>query len=132
MPVRSTAAATAVEQVDGELTDEIRADIAFGFEDAVIDTLITKVSRALKAEHLKELVVAGGVSANRHLRARIGEFMKKIGGEVFYPRPEFCTDNGAMIACAGMLRLKLGQVAGDAIEVRPRWALEDISVDRDE
>ena len=127
-----TAAATAVEQVEGELTDEIKADIAFGFEDAVIDTLITKVSRALKAEHLKELVVAGGVSANRHLRARIGDYMKKIGGEVFYPRPEFCTDNGAMIACAGMLRLKLGQVAGDAIEVRPRWALEDISVDRDE
>ena len=77
------------------------------FEDAVVDTLMIKCRRALEQTGFKRLVMAGGVSANRTLRAKLAEMMQKRGGEVFYARPEFCTDNGAMIAYAGMVRLKM-------------------------
>ncbi|MDN6448374.1 MAG: tRNA (adenosine(37)-N6)-threonylcarbamoyltransferase complex transferase subunit TsaD, partial [Enterobacterales bacterium] len=79
---------------NNESDDQTRADIARAFEDAVVDTLAIKCKRALGQTGFKRLVMAGGVSANRTLRARLAEMMKKRGGEVFYARPEFCTDNG--------------------------------------
>ena len=106
--------------------DQTRADIAYAFQSAVIDTLAIKCKRALQETHLKRLVIAGGVSANKQLRVQLAELMQKLGGEVFYPRPAYCTDNGAMIAYAGMQRLKANQVAGLEIIVKPRWSLEDL------
>ena len=84
-------------------SEQTRADIARAFEDAVVDTLMIKCKRALDQTGFKRLVMAGGVSANRTLRAKLAEMMQKRRGEVFYARPEFCTDNGAMIAYAGMV-----------------------------
>ena len=106
--------------------DQIRADIARAFEDAVVDTLMIKCRRALEQTGFKRLVMAGGVSANRTLRAKLAEMMKKRGGEVFYARPEFCTDNGAMIAYAGMVRLRSGAKAELGVTVRPRWPLAEL------
>ncbi len=96
---------------DNGTDDQTRADIARAFEDAVVDTLMIKCKRALDQTGFKRLVMAGGVSANRTLRAKLAEMMKKRRGEVFYARPEFCTDNGAMIAYAGMVRFKAGATA---------------------
>ena len=106
--------------------DQTRADIAHAFECAVVDTLAIKCKRALKETGLKRLVMAGGVSANRRLRAQLAEMMTEFKGEVFYPRLEYCTDNGAMIAYAGLQRLKAGQTVGLSIEVKPRWSLEEL------
>ncbi|EIX9036224.1 tRNA (adenosine(37)-N6)-threonylcarbamoyltransferase complex transferase subunit TsaD [Klebsiella oxytoca] len=106
--------------------DQTRADIARAFEDAVVDTLMIKCRRALEQTGFKRLVMAGGVSANRTLRAKLAEMMKKRGGEVFYARPEFCTDNGAMIAYAGMVRLRSGAKAELGVTVRPRWPLAEL------
>ena len=106
--------------------DQTRADIAYAFECAVVDTLAIKCKRALKETGLKRLVMAGGVSANRRLRAQLAEMMTELKGEVFYPRLEYCTDNGAMIAYAGLQRLKAGQTVGLSIEVKPRWSLEEL------
>lgn len=103
---------------------QTRADIAHAFQSAVVDTLAIKCKRALKQTGLKRLVIAGGVSANRQLRQQLQQMMQELKGEVFYPRPEYCTDNGAMIAYAGLQRLKAGQTIGLAIEVQPRWSLE--------
>ena len=72
------------------------------------------------------LVVAGGVGANQRLRERLTDLMAREGGRLFYPRPEFCTDNGAMIACAGYQRLRAGRAEGLAVQVRPRWSLEEL------
>ncbi|GAA4899889.1 tRNA (adenosine(37)-N6)-threonylcarbamoyltransferase complex transferase subunit TsaD [Ferrimonas pelagia] len=102
------------------------ADIARAFEDAVVDTLAIKCRRALEQTGLNRLVIAGGVSANRHLRAQLGALMTKRGGEVFYPRPAFCTDNGAMIAYAGMQRLKAGEGQDLAVKGVPRWPLDNL------
>lgn len=105
---------------------QTRSDIARAFEDAVVDTLAIKCRRALEQTGLKRLVIAGGVSANRTLRERLASMMQTRGGEVFYARTEFCTDNGAMIAYAGIMRLQSG-LAGDlAITVRPRWPLAEL------
>ena len=101
--------------------EQTRADIARAFEDAVVDTLMIKCRRALEQTGFKRLVMAGGVSANRTLRAKLAEMMQKRGGEVFYARPEFCTDNGAMIAYAGMVRLQTGAKAELGVTVRPRF-----------
>ncbi|AHG19623.1 UGMP family protein [Chania multitudinisentens RB-25] len=106
--------------------EQTRADIARAFEDAVVDTLAIKCKRALEQTGFKRLVMAGGVSANRTLRARLAEMMKKRGGEVFYARPEFCTDNGAMIAYAGLIRLKGGVNSTLNVSVRPRWPLAEL------
>ncbi len=108
--------------------DQTRADIARAFEDAVVDTLAIKCKRALEQTGFKRLVIAGGVSANRTLRAKMAEVMKARGGEVFYARPEFCTDNGAMIAYAGMVRLRSGTEAELGVTVRPRWPLSELGV----
>jgi N6-L-threonylcarbamoyladenine synthase len=109
-----------------EQTDTERADIARAFEEAVVDTLAIKCRRALEQTGLQTLVIAGGVGANRRLRARLGELMRDRGGRVCYPRPEFCTDNGAMIAYAGWCRLQAGQSESLSIRAVPRWSLEDL------
>jgi len=105
---------------------QTQADIALAFQDAVIDTVAIKCKRALKQTGLKRLVVAGGVSANLSLRSQLAVLMKSLGGEVFYPRNEFCTDNGAMIAYAGMQRLKAGHFEGLGIKAKPRWPLDQL------
>ena len=122
--LKTFAANTIAAEDDSEQT---RADIARAFEDAVVDTLAIKCKRALKQTGLKRLVIAGGVSANSHLREQLAALMAKLGGEVFYPRHEFCTDNGAMIAYAGMQRLKAGETQELAISATPRWPLEQLA-----
>jgi N6-L-threonylcarbamoyladenine synthase len=111
---------------ESEQTDRERADIARAFEDAVIDTMAIKCRRALQQTGLSTLVIAGGVGANVRLRERLGELMSAQGGRVCYPRPEFCTDNGAMIAYAGYRRLQAGQHESLSIKAMPRWSLEEL------
>ena len=106
--------------------DNAKADIARGFEDAIVDTLLIKCRRALKDTGNSRLVIAGGVGANRTLRARLADAAQKDGFRVFFPRLEFCTDNGAMIALAGALRLRAGLHDDTAIKVSPRWDLESL------
>ena len=118
----------AANTIRGNESDpQTHADIARAFEDAVVDTLAIKCKRALEQTGFKRLVMAGGVSANRTLRSKLAEVMEKRGGEVFYARPEFCTDNGAMIAYAGMVRLKTSQNTDLGVTVRPRWPLDELS-----
>lgn len=105
---------------------QTKADIALAFEEAVVETLSIKCRRALDVTGLKTLVIAGGVSANQRLRQEMTSMMQKRGGAVFYARPEFCTDNGAMIAYAGMLRLRQGEQSSCNIIVRPRWPLAEL------
>ena len=109
-----------------EPTPENRADVARAFEEAVVETLAIKCRRALKATRLKRLIIAGGVGANRRLRERLREVTAELGGQVYYPRLEFCTDNGAMIAYAGWWRLAAGQREDAAIDVMPRWPLDSL------
>jgi len=103
------------------------ADIAYAFQDAVVDTLVIKCRRALEQEKLNRLVIAGGVSANTRLRERLESALKKIDSHVFYARHEFCTDNGAMIAYAGCQRLLAGQHEPLSVLVKARWPLEQLS-----
>lgn len=110
-----------------ELDQQTRCDIAHAFQQAVIDTLLIKCRRALQQTGYKRLVIAGGVSANKQLRQDLAQLMQQIGGEVFYPRPQFCTDNGAMIAYAGFVRLKNGQTSDLAISVKPRWPMTELA-----
>lgn len=119
-----TFAANTIRQNDD--SEQTRADIARAFEDAVVDTLAIKCRRALEQTGFKRLVMAGGVSANRTLRAKMATIMKQLGGEVFYARPELCTDNGAMIALAGMIRFKGGTEGPLGVTVRPRWPLAEL------
>jgi N6-L-threonylcarbamoyladenine synthase len=111
------------------LDDQIRADVARGFQEAVVDTLAEKARRALRVTGHRRLVVAGGVGANRKLRERLGLVASESGAELYFPRAEFCTDNGAMIALAGCLRLAAHAANGDrqclALGARANWALED-------
>jgi len=110
----------------GGLDDQTRADIALAFETAVVDTLAIKCRRALEQTGCRRLVVAGGVSANRRLRAGLETMAGKLNASVFYARPEFCTDNGAMIAYAGAQRLVAGQRDGDRILAVPRWPMDTL------
>lgn len=103
-----------------------KANVARAFQDAVVDTLAIKCKRALQQTGLKRLVVAGGVSANKGLRERLTQMGRELQAEVYYPRPEFCTDNGAMIAYAGHLRLQAGQQEELAISATPRWPIESL------
>lgn len=119
-----TFAANTIRENDSD--PQTRADIARAFEDAVVDTLAIKCKRALDQTGFSRLVIAGGVSANRTLREKLKEMMTKRRGEVFYARPEFCTDNGAMIAYAGMIRLKAGTAGELSVTVRPRWPLAEL------
>lgn len=100
------------------------ADVALEFEQAAIATLAIKCRRALDQTGHKRLVVAGGVSANHLLRKELRKLAAALGAKVYYPRPEFCTDNGAMIAYAGALRLAAGQHEGFAFRVHPRWEID--------
>ncbi|EJP30749.1 tRNA threonylcarbamoyl adenosine modification protein YgjD [Haemophilus sputorum HK 2154] len=111
---------------EGNLDEQTRCDIAHAFQQAVVDTIIIKCKRALQQTGYKRLVMAGGVSANKQLRADLAEMMKNLKGEVFYPRPQFCTDNGAMIAYTGFLRLKHGEHTDLSVSVKPRWAMTDL------
>ncbi len=104
-----------------------KADIARGFEEAIVDTLVIKCRRALQASDARRLVIAGGVGANRRLRAQLAAAAEREGFRVYFPRPEFCTDNGAMIALAGALRLQAGLHDDTAIKVAPRWDLESLA-----
>ena len=109
------------------LDEQTRADIAFAFQDAVVDTLVGKSVRAVKETGVKRLVIAGGVGANEKLRETLNRRVTKLGGEVYYPRPEFCTDNGAMIAYAGYTRLAQGQQQDESFDVDPRWRLDSLT-----
>lgn len=111
---------------EGKLDEQTRCDIAHAFQQAVVDTIIIKCKRTLQQTGYKRLVMAGGVSANKQLRADLAEMMKNLKGEVFYPRPQFCTDNGAMIAYTGFLRLKHGEHTDLSVSVKPRWAMTDL------
>jgi N6-L-threonylcarbamoyladenine synthase len=103
--------------------EQTRADIARAFEDAVVDTLLIKCRRALQQTRLNRLVIAGGVGANQRLRQQLSTLTKSMRIQVFYPRPEFCTDNGAMIAYAGCCRLMAGETTDLGFNAIPRWAL---------
>jgi N6-L-threonylcarbamoyladenine synthase len=107
--------------------DQARADIAAGVQQAIIDTLVAKTLRALDQTGHPALVVAGGVGANRLLRERLTTEAARQGVRVYYPRVEFCTDNAAMIAVAGMARLKAGKLEGAAIRARATWPLEELA-----
>lgn len=114
-------------QSQGELSDQDLADVAWAFQDAVVDTLTIKCKRALKQTGYKRLVIAGGVSANIELRQRLEKTLQGMGGEVFYPALQYCTDNGAMIALAGALRLEAGHKdAEPPPALRPRWPLMEL------
>lgn len=102
------------------------ADIAASFQVAAVDTLARKCERALKQTGVKRLVVAGGVSANKLLRAQLADMVARRKSEVFYPALPFCTDNGAMIAFAGAQRLLQGEQQGMGITVRPRWPMTEL------
>jgi N6-L-threonylcarbamoyladenine synthase len=110
-----------------DLTDATRADVARGFEDAVVETLAEKCRRALKTSGHRRLVIAGGVGANRRLRARLAEVVGELGADLYFPRTEFCTDNGAMIALAGCLRMENGSPesrrAIESLSARANWEL---------
>lgn len=120
---------TTIRELDrrGQLDDQARADVARAFEEAVADTLAIKCRRALEQTGLARLVVAGGVSANVRLRARLEEATSKRGARVYYPRGRFCTDNGAMIAYAGAQRLLAGeQDEIGQMKAVPRWPMDQL------
>ena len=109
------------------LDDTDRADIAASFQAAIVDTLTAKCLRALKATGRNRLIVAGGVGANRALRDQLASATQALGARVYYPRPLYCTDNGAMIALAGALRIS--QADRDyTIQARPRWPLGEMTL----
>ncbi len=112
---------------DADTSEQTKANIANAFQEAVVDTLIIKCRRALKQTGMKRLVIAGGVSANTQLRAQMQALMTELKGEVFYPSLAYCTDNGAMIAYAGMQRLKAGQTVELSAQAKPRWPLDSLS-----
>jgi N6-L-threonylcarbamoyladenine synthase len=110
------------------LDDQTRADAARGFQEAMVETLAEKSRRALLATGHRRLVVAGGVGANRSLRERLREIGHNAGARLYFPRAEFCTDNGAMIALAGCLRLGAGARQGLALAARAHWELGDVGL----
>jgi N6-L-threonylcarbamoyladenine synthase len=120
-----TAVLNAVRNRD--LSAAVKADIAYAVQEAIVETLVAKSLRALGATGLDTLVVSGGVGANKSLRARMSQAVAARGGSVFYPRFEFCTDNAAMIAVAGLKRLAAGEQAGLAIEARAQWPLDTLT-----
>jgi N6-L-threonylcarbamoyladenine synthase len=122
-----TAVRTAIAKeagIQGTLNDRQRADIARGFEDAVVATLAIKCGRALAHTGMHTLIIAGGVSANLQLREVLEKTVAKFDAKLFYAKPRFCTDNGAMIAYAGCQRLLAGQEDDLEIRAQPRWSLE--------
>ncbi len=124
-----TAVLTLVRSHPGELDDAFKADAARAFQEAIVDVLVKKSLKAMKQTGLKQLVVAGGVGANKQLRATLNDQARRKRFRVYYPELEFCTDNGAMIALAGCLRLQAGTEAKPAgqFSVQPRWPLMEMS-----
>jgi N6-L-threonylcarbamoyladenine synthase len=124
-----TAVLTLVKNHPGELKENDKANIARSFVDAIVDVLIAKCQTALKETKLKRLVIAGGVGANAQLRAALNAAASKKHFQVFYPELELCTDNGAMIAFAGALRLQRDPNAAShdyGFTVKPRWPLHEL------
>jgi N6-L-threonylcarbamoyladenine synthase len=124
-----TAALYAIQDIkkqQGPLNGQDKADIAVAFQQAVVDTLAIKCRRALQHTGLSTLVMAGGVSANLRLREKLEAETAKLRAKVYYPRPEYCTDNGAMIAYAGAQRLAAGQFDDLTLKVKPRWPLNEL------
>lgn len=122
-----TAVHNLIKDTPGSDTDEqVRADIASSFQHAVVDTLVKKCVKALKQTGMKQLVIAGGVSANLHLRQTLEQELAKIQATVHYAPLELCTDNGAMIAYAGYQRLQAGQSDDLAVSCVPRWNISDL------
>ena len=108
--------------------DQTRADIAHAAQDAIVEVLTSKALSALKQTSLDQLVVAGGVGANKALRERLDTAVSRRGGRVFYPDMEFCTDNGAMIAFAGAMRLQKQEGQRDyRFNIKPRWDLQELN-----
>ena len=124
-----TAVLTLVREQGQSLTESFKADAARAFQEAIVEVLVKKSLKAMKQTGLKQLVVAGGVGANKQLRATLDREAKRKQFRVYYPELEFCTDNGAMIALAGCLRLQSGTPAKEAgsFAVQPRWPLMEMS-----
>ena len=116
----------ATRQIDLQ-NEQHKADIAASFQAAIVDTLVGKCRKALQYTHLPRLVIAGGVSANQVLRQHMDYMGEQQNCQIFYPSLPFCTDNGAMIALTGALRLQAYQRSGLAIDVTPRWSLADLT-----
>ncbi|MCP4790458.1 MAG: tRNA (adenosine(37)-N6)-threonylcarbamoyltransferase complex transferase subunit TsaD [Gammaproteobacteria bacterium] len=127
-----TAALYAIQKLqkqspNGQLSEQDKADICLAFEQAAVETLAIKCRRALQQSDNQVLVMAGGVSANQRLRAKLQQATQKLGAKVYYPRPAYCTDNGAMIAFAGALRLQAGAADDLRLHIRPRWPLAELA-----
>ena len=125
-----TAARLTIEphrDANGALTDTLRADVAASFQAAVVDTLTGKCLRRSRPPGLTRLVVAGGVGANRALRASLADLGRRVGARVYYPRPALCTDNGAMIAYAGWCRRTGAEAGLPRIVAKPRWPLDELT-----
>lgn len=122
-----TAVLTLVNQHQ-PLDEATRADIAYAFQEAVVEVLTGKCATALKQTGLKRLIVSGGVGANRQLRESLNKTAEKKGWQVAYPRLEFCTDNGAMIAFAGAMRMQHAQAGDHAFTIKPRWDMAELTV----
>ena len=120
-----TAALNIIQQYR-PLDEELKAEIAHAFQHAVVDTLRIKCTRALEQTGYSRLVIAGGVGANQHLRRVLRTMVKQRDSEVYFPAIEYCTDNGAMIAYAGAMRLLAGQQDDEVFDVLPRWSLESL------
>jgi N6-L-threonylcarbamoyladenine synthase len=123
-----TAVVLKVKELSGPagLSESDSVDLANSFQEAVVDTLVTKCARAMRLTGLERLVVAGGVGANQRLRGQLCRELTAAGCRVYYPRSEFCTDNGAMVALAGSLRFPSGKQASGAVQARARWDLEEL------
>lgn len=123
----NTMQAEAEKVGDGMLSSQTKSDISLAFEEAVVDTLKIKCKRALEQKDCERLVIAGGVGANKSLRRALADMVEQKAGSLYYPRVEFCTDNGAMIAQAGCLRLLSGETQPLEIDARARWSMQDLS-----
>src|SRR5580704_150693 len=111
---------------DRVLDDTLRADVARGVQEAIVECLCVKALRALEQSDCQVLTVSGGVGANQHLRESLTRALASRGARAYYPRPEFCTDNAAMIAVAGLAQLRAGQHDDLAIGARAQWALDSL------
>lgn len=114
------------EKNKGKLSEEVKADVGYEFQEAVTEVLTAKCMAALRETGLDRLIVSGGVGANRRLRERLNQATERKLCHVHYPRLEFCTDNGAMIAFAGAMRMQHAKTSNHAFTVRPRWDLAEL------